>query len=233
MNIFKRLLKIGQAEIHALVDKMEDPIHLTEQGIKDMKKQLRETEEGYIQSRAQVIRNENLIQSKKIEAQDYEDKARIALEKIPKQELDMEQAEHLAMEALRRKKDILDDLKLLNAETEKHAHTAKEIAASIDILTRNISKWEKELTTLKAKEKVNSAAEFANKQMANIASNSTIEMLEKLKAKAASDDAMGEAYREVALTQRLADTDPINSEARNQNTKQELEQLKKQLGLKP
>ncbi|VTP96309.1 PspA/IM30 family protein [Sphingobacterium daejeonense] len=34
MNIFKRLLKIGQAEIHALVEKMEDPISLTEQGLK-------------------------------------------------------------------------------------------------------------------------------------------------------------------------------------------------------
>ena len=34
MNIFKRIFRIGQAEIHAVVDKMEDPIKMTEQGIR-------------------------------------------------------------------------------------------------------------------------------------------------------------------------------------------------------
>jgi len=38
MNIFKRLFKIGQAEAHSAVDKLEDPIKLTEQGIRDLKK---------------------------------------------------------------------------------------------------------------------------------------------------------------------------------------------------
>ena len=40
MNIFNRLFKIGQAEAHSAVDKLENPIKLTEQGIRDLKQQL-------------------------------------------------------------------------------------------------------------------------------------------------------------------------------------------------
>ena len=40
MNFFKRLFKIGQAEAHSALDKLEDPIKLTEQGIRDLKQDL-------------------------------------------------------------------------------------------------------------------------------------------------------------------------------------------------
>ena len=37
-GIFQRLFKTGQAEAHAIVDKLEDPIKLSEQAIRDLKK---------------------------------------------------------------------------------------------------------------------------------------------------------------------------------------------------
>ena len=37
MNIFRRLFNIGKAEANSAIDKMEDPIKMTEQGIRDMK----------------------------------------------------------------------------------------------------------------------------------------------------------------------------------------------------
>ena len=37
MNIFRRLFKIGQAEANSAIDGMEDPIKMTEQGIRDLK----------------------------------------------------------------------------------------------------------------------------------------------------------------------------------------------------
>ena len=42
-GIFERLFKTGQAEAHALMDKMEDPIKLSEQAIRDLKKDLHES----------------------------------------------------------------------------------------------------------------------------------------------------------------------------------------------
>ena len=42
-GIFQRLFKTGQAEAHAIVDKLEDPIKLSEQAIRDLKKDLQES----------------------------------------------------------------------------------------------------------------------------------------------------------------------------------------------
>jgi len=36
-NFFKRLFKVAQSEAHSAVSKLEDPIKLTEQGIRDLK----------------------------------------------------------------------------------------------------------------------------------------------------------------------------------------------------
>ena len=41
-GIFQRLFKTGQAEAHSLVDKLEDPIKISEQAIRDLKKDLQE-----------------------------------------------------------------------------------------------------------------------------------------------------------------------------------------------
>ena len=40
MSILKKVFKIGQAEAHSLLDQLENPIKLTEQGIRDLKNDL-------------------------------------------------------------------------------------------------------------------------------------------------------------------------------------------------
>ena len=40
MSIFHRLFKFVQAESHSAIDKLEDPVKQTEQGIRDLKSDL-------------------------------------------------------------------------------------------------------------------------------------------------------------------------------------------------
>lgn len=40
-GLFTRILRLGKAEAHSAVDKFEDPIKMTEQGIRDLKKRFR------------------------------------------------------------------------------------------------------------------------------------------------------------------------------------------------
>ena len=54
MNIFTRLFRIGQAEIHAAVDKMEDPIKMTEQGLRELRDDLTEATEAYANKHLQI-----------------------------------------------------------------------------------------------------------------------------------------------------------------------------------
>jgi len=162
MNIFKKLLKIGQAEIHALVEKMENPITLIEQGIRDLKEQLFATEEQYAQIRAMGIRTENEIEEKVAQAEEYEKKALQVLEKAKIEEIDMVKAETLAYEALSRKKYFLEEVAELRQQVPHNNSQIKEINNKLEVLKANIAKWEKELNTLKTKEKISTVSLLAN-----------------------------------------------------------------------
>jgi phage shock protein A len=81
MSIFKRLFKIGQAEAHSVIDKLEDPIKLTEQGIRDMKKDLDKSLQALAEVKAMEIRSRGDIKKHQEVAKDYERKAMLILKK--------------------------------------------------------------------------------------------------------------------------------------------------------
>ncbi|MCA5004425.1 PspA/IM30 family protein [Sphingobacterium bovistauri] len=228
MNIFKRLLKIGQAEIHALVDKMENPIRLIENGIEEMKQQLSELTEAYILNRAQIIRNENLAKNKLNDAESYEAKAVLLLQKAQKQEIESSKADHLALEALNIKKKLTQEATEVTNENLLFAEKTNLINNKIDILKFNIAKWEKELSTLKAKQRINNASEFANQQMANIDNNSTIELLKKMKLKLQNQEAHNDATEEIIQLSTEQQIDYLLDSSDN-TAMQDLEQLKQKI----
>ncbi|MDR1091691.1 MAG: PspA/IM30 family protein [Prevotella sp.] len=232
MNIFKRLLRIGQAEIHSAVDKMEDPILMTEQGIREMKADLEKAIEAFAQIKAMGIRAKNDKTKKEAEAQDYENKAVLLLTKAQKGELDMSQAEKLAKEALSLKENLLKEAAVLEEQQNTHEKAATDIQKNIDILKFNITKWENELKTLKSRIKVSKATKEVNKQMAQIDSNSTISMLERMKEKVEEEEALAQAYGDIARRGASTD-DEINKAIGDENNKvgQELDEIKRKLGL--
>ena len=75
MGIFNRIFKMGQSEVHSALDKLEDPIKLTEQGIRDMKKDLESCLKALAEVKALEIRSRNEIITEKDKAVDYEKKA--------------------------------------------------------------------------------------------------------------------------------------------------------------
>lgn len=232
MNIFKRLLRIGQAEIHSAVDKMEDPIKMTEQGIREMKEDLDKALEALAQVKAMAIRAKNDKTKKQASAQDYENKAIILLTKAQKEELDMEQAEMLAREALALKENLLTEVSALEEQQIIHENSAAEIQKNVDILRFNITKWENELKTLKSRIKVSRATKEVNKQMAQIDSNSTISMLERMKEKVEEEEALAEAYGDIAKKRTTVDEEidkAIGKDAGKVN--EDLDEIKRKLGM--
>jgi len=74
MNFFKRLFKMGQAEAHSALDKLEDPIKLTEQGIRDLKQDLNQSLQAVAEVKALAIRARNDVETYTEKAKDYEQK---------------------------------------------------------------------------------------------------------------------------------------------------------------
>lgn len=225
MNIFKRIFRIGQAEIHSVVEKMEEPIKMTEQGIREMREDLNQSLEAYAKVKAMAIRTQNNINSKQKEADDYEQKAILLLEKANKNEITIDQAENLAKEALTLKKQLLEEVEELKNQVIIHEKSADEMHKNIEVLKFNINKWENELATLKARVRVANATKLVNKQMAKIDSNSTISMLERMKEKVEDDEALAQAYGSLADKSKSVD-DQINETLKADLIENELELLK-------
>lgn len=230
MNIFKRIFRIGHAEIHAVVDKMEDPIKMTEQGIREMKQDLDQAMEAYAKVKALAIRTYNSAEEKRNTAAEYENKAVLLLQKLQKQEIETDLAERLAKEALHLKKQNLTEAETLENQANVHEESANEVHKNIEVLKYNINKWESELATIKARVRVANATKVVNKQLAKMDSNSTISMLERMKEKVEEDEALAKAYGEMANSQTNA-SDEIDQALNTNSTDADLEALKKQLGM--
>ncbi|MEN5195137.1 MULTISPECIES: PspA/IM30 family protein [Sphingobacterium] len=229
MNIFKRIFRIGQAEIHAVVEKMEDPIKMTEQGIREMKDDLEQALEAYAKVKALAIRTKSNFEKKQEESTVFEGKAILLLKKAQNGELSIDKAENLAKEALVLKNQFIAEATELEKQSIIHLQSADELHKNVDILKFNISKWESELATLKARVKVSNAAKMVNKQLANIDSNSTISMLERMKVKVEEDEALAKAYGEIAHANKSI-IDEINETISNKDSvNDELQALKLKL----
>lgn len=232
MNIFKRLFRIGQAEINSVIERMEDPIRMTEQGIREMRSDLEKAIEALAQVRALAIRAKNDKVKKQTEAQDYENKAILLLTKAQKGELEMTQAEKLAKEALGLKENLLAEATTLKEQQKIHEEAVTGIQNNIDILKFNITKWENELKTLKSRVRVSRATKEVNKQMAKIDSNSTISMLERMKEKVEEEEALAQAYGELSQTNTSIDKEIDQAlGASGGKVNQELDEIKRKLGI--
>ena len=232
MNIFKRLFSIGKAEAHSAIDKMEDPIKLTEQGIRDMKKDLDKSLEALAQVKAMAIRATNDQEQFSLKAEDYQNKAMLILKKAQKGELNAENADRLAKEALIKKEESQKNATRTLAESEKFNTSVAQLEKNVNSIKSNISKWENELKTLKARVKVSNATKNLNKQMAEIDGSSTVSLLERMKEKVEQDEALAEAYGDIANDSKsiddelsaIIDTTEVSAES-------DLDKLKKQLGM--
>lgn len=233
MNIFKRIFKIGQAEAHSIVDNLENPIKMIEQGIRDLKSQLDKNLNVLAEVKAMQIGAENKLKESNDKAAEYENKAVALLQKAQKGELDAAEADRLASEALLLKEKLNDDADQKKADITKIEANIAKLNGNIEKLKSDIKNYETELSTLKAKAKTAKATKEVNKQMAEIDSTGTTNMIERMKEKIAAEEALSEAYGEIASDSKTIDSeiDAAIGDADQAKASDALLKLKEKLGL--
>ncbi len=235
MSLFRRMFKVAQAESHAAMEKFEDPIKMTEQGIRDLKKDLQAAMQSLAEVKSMAIRTRRDAEGKKKLAADYERKAMMLLQKMQSGELDPADAERLAAEALNQKEQQAAEAVRISQEADRHEQMAGQLQASVNKIKSTISTYENDLVTLTARSKTAAATKKINQQIAKVDSSSTIAMLEKMKAKVEEDESLAMAYGEMASADQSVD-DEINAVLKGGNAKalpppQALLELKKKMGI--
>ena len=235
MSLFRRMFKVAQAESHAAMEKFEDPIKMTEQGIRDLKKDLQNAMQSLAEVKSMAIRTRRDAEGKKKLAADYERKAMMLLQKMQSGELDPAEAERLATEALNQKEQQAAEAVRISQEADRHEQMAGQLQANVNKIKSTISTYENDLVTLKARAKTAAATRKINQQIAKVDSSSTIAMLEKMKAKVEEDESLAMAYGEMASADQSID-DEINAVLKGEDAKalpppQALLELKKKMGI--
>lgn len=232
MSIFKRLFRIGQAEIHAAVDKMEDPVKMTEQGLRELRIDITEATEAYAKVKALCIRSENDQHRCEQESRNYAEKAILIMQRAQSGQVDLHKAEELAREALSLRKKYYVESEELGQQVVVLQRSSREMQRNTEILKENLEKWEKELRTLRARAKVSDATLQVNKQMAQLDNNGTIAMLERMKAKAEDQETLAKAYGEIA-TDKNSLKEELNSLLKDDSLsiERDLQAIKEKLGI--
>jgi phage shock protein A len=203
---FKRLLNLGKAKAHAKLDKVEDPVALTEQAIKDLKQDLAESMKSLAEMKALAIRTKRDVQQAHRAADQYEQRAMQFIKKAEQGDITMNEADNYALKALAQKDQILR-VSLAN-EQNLHAYENMIRKLEIDIqkIRTQINTWEGELKTLKVRSRLSETSRRLNERMSSISNSSMSNMLEDMKIKVEEQEALAQSYEEVGnLTDRIDD----------------------------
>lgn len=233
MGFFSRLFKVGQAEVHSVVDSLEDPIKMTEQGIRDLKTSLHEAMASLAQVKSVAIRLKKDSEDQKRIAGEYERKAMLLLQKMEAGNLDPAEAENLAQTALAKKDSAAGRATALAKDHTGQAAAADKLQTKVEKLKRDIGKYENELVTLRARARTAESMKKVNKQLAGVDSSSTLAMLEKMKNKVEEEESLAQAYGELSdgtesLDEQIEDALALPEDAEGADS---LAALKEKMGI--
>ena len=232
-GLFQRLFKTGQAEAHALVDKLEDPIKMSEQAIRDLKNDLGESLKSLAEVKGIAIRVGKEAESSKHLAADYERKAMGLLQKAQSGDMDAGEAERLAREALTRKEEAASRALESAQQSQSQDEMVAKLQNNVNTLKSKISSYENDLITLKARSKTANATRKINEHLANIDSKGTVAMLERMKEKTEEQEALAQAYGDMADASTSIDDEINKALAGGSSTKDDdsLAELKAKMGM--
>ena len=231
MNIFQRLFKIGQAETHSAIDKLEDPIKMIEQGLRDLHTELDGANRALAEVKAMHIRRGNELKNYQEEQVSIHNKSVLLLKKAQEGTIENAEADELVKENLRKKADINKRITTSEQEVAALQQQVTALEGNVTKIKTNIGQWESELKTLRARVKVSNATQKINKQLMKMDSGSVANMLERMKDKVLDEEALASAYGEMNQHQESHE-EKVNKIINDISVDEELAQLKNQLGIK-
>ncbi|OFZ70429.1 MAG: hypothetical protein A3K03_12260, partial [Bdellovibrionales bacterium RIFOXYD1_FULL_44_7] len=197
-GLFQRLFKIGEAEGHSVLDQLENPVKMTEQGIRDLEKHYVQAIKDLAEVKAQVNKQRAELQKAETESADYEEKAMLLLSRAKSGQMDPAQAEDLARRALAHKAEAQKRIQLYGSGLSQQTEVVNRMQGQVDRIKGQIDQYKNELKTLQARSSAAKAATRLDKQLAGADPKGTVEMLERMRQKVEDQEALSAAYADLA-----------------------------------
>ena len=207
MGFFQRIFRWGKSEVNSAMDSLEDPIKMTDQGIRDLESDLEKSIKALASVKASCITAKNDLEKARQDVTDYQNKAMTFVQAAEQGKISHEEGDRLATQCLEKKSQRSRDLPQLEANYTRLQGQVSKFEDTIKTLKSQIDKWKNEAKMLKARAKVSEATANVNKQLAGIDSTDTVAMLEKMKEKVTEQEALADSYLEIAAASGSADID--------------------------
>ena len=232
-GIFNRLFKAGEAEAHSLVDKLEDPIKMSEQAVRDLRKDLQESLRSLGEVKSLAIRMAKDAEDAKRLAGDYERKAMLLLQRGQAGDMEAAEAERLAVEALSRKEEAAARALQATEQAQTQQQMVDTLQNNVNQLKSKVASYENDLVMLKARARTANATRKINQRLSNVDTNGTVTLLERMKEKVSEEEALSEAYGEMADAGGSVDEEIDKALASGSTSKSQdsLAELKSKMGI--
>ena len=230
LSFLSRLWRIFTSTLLETVDKFEEPIKMTKQGIRDLKKDLDESLKAFASIKATAIRSQREVTKSADAAQDYKRKAMALLQRVQAGKMDAVEGERLAGIAMAQREQKLKLYQTNLEQQKRYDKTVANMNSKIRLLKSQIARWENELKTLEARQKAAKAGVKINQALAGMDTIRTLEMLNKAKERVENQEALAEAYGDM-IDQSKSIDEELNLAIEHSAGADALHDLKKEMGL--
>lgn len=220
MGLFKRLKDVTLSNINAMLDRVEDPVKMLNQYLRDMEEDIADASEAVAKQIAV--------------AKSFETKYKESAEMVEKRQNDAIKAinagrDELAKKALADKKNHETRMNDYKNQYEAQFATSEKLKQQLIDMKAEYEKMKAKRDTLVARANAAKATEKINSMMGGIGDNSARKSFDRMEEKVLEMESRAEAAKEfvsdsTSLDRELAELDQDNS------VDDELAALKKQLG---
>ena len=225
MGILLRLFNLFRANANDMLDKAEDPEKMLQQMLSDLEVQKRKAKQQMTEALALQKRFERDTEKEYKEAEKWEQKAILAVQN---------EKDHLAKEALIRKKEHTFRAADFEKQLEMHRSNAEALRSSYQTMEDKIDEIKRKKGLLSVKQKQAEAQEQIFLTMEGLGDTSgAMETIARVEEKVENMQARAEAYQEIGMESDKGSLENKFEELEHDSSDMELEllELKKRAAL--
>ncbi len=225
MSIFDRLFRIGKAEAHAAIDKLEDPAKMAEQILRELRENYQQAITGEAEIKAQALQHRAQEVQAKDRATDWEKKANQLLDRVEQKTIDEAQGNDLAAKAAQEYQAALTEAGQYGAMAEKEEAALTLMDAKLKQIKESIAETENRARLINSRQKTAEVSENINKTLSNVDTDGLMATLNRMDAKATAGEYRAAAYASVADA-GLTTEQEINKVLNNNSSTSALDAIK-------
>jgi len=200
MGLFERIFRIGKSEANAVVDKLEDPIKMADQVLRELKDNYQQAIVGESEVKAAALQHRAEEQKARAKADEWEKKANDLLDLVEEGKLDAEKGNSLAITAAESHDQATKQANEYAAMAQKEEQALAVMETAIQQLKDKIAEAENRTNLLKSRAKTAQVSESINKTLSSVDTDGLMGTLDRMDAKVTAQEFRSQAYAEVRDT---------------------------------